>query len=119
MISVNRGPFEHFGILAETNYNRSRTVVSGSLRYGRVIEEPLREFAKGTPIRIVGYPSALPNWLVMQRARSVLETEYLLLTWNCEHVVRFAHGLRLSSPQILSFLAIGFGVFVLITATRQ
>ena len=119
VIRVPRGPIEHFGILAEPNANGCRTVISGSLLHGRVVEEPFNEFAKGETISIEGYPGTLPDWLVLQRARSVLDSEYLLLTWNCEHVVRFAHGLRPSSPQIQSCIAIGFGVLIFLTATRQ
>ena len=76
--SVQRGPFQHVGILAEPDTIGCRTVISGSFQHGRVVEEPLNEFADGkTPI-VVGYPGALPGWRVLQRARAVIGSKYRL-----------------------------------------
>ena len=119
IIGVARGPFEHFGILAESKFDGYRMVISGSFQHGKVVEEPLEEFAGGEAIRIVGYPGALPDWRVLQRARSVLDSEYLLLSWNCEHVVRFAHGLTPMSPQIWRNLAIVCSVLLVVAASRR
>ena len=70
------------------------------------VEEPLSQFANGKNPRIVNYPGTLPPQIVLARARSYLYSEYRLFSWNCEHFVRYAHGLKMTSPQISRAVAL-------------
>lgn len=85
-------------------------VISNSARIGCVTEEPWTTFAAGQTVMTEGYPSNLPPYQVLQRARSLVSKQYQLFTWNCDHAVTFAHGLTPSSSQVavtLMLLAIG------------
>ncbi|MCG7980275.1 MAG: lecithin retinol acyltransferase family protein [Candidatus Thiodiazotropha taylori] len=63
-------------------------------------EEKEEIFADGCKIKIHGYPSQLPPFVVLRKARNKLGTKYDVFKWNCEHFVRWAHGLKPESPQL-------------------
>src|SRR5262245_54178550 len=87
-------------------------VVSNSARTGCVTEEPWDTFAAGKPVTDEGYSSELPPAVVVSRVRSLIGTKYDLLKWNCEHVVRYAHGKTPESPQVAAtaFVAVVAGI---------
>jgi len=60
-----------------------------------------------------GYPGNLPGWEVVHRARSLIGTQYDLLTKNCEQFVTFVHGLKPQSTQLALTVVIALcvGVF--------
>ena len=114
VISVDYGFYNHVGLLGEARPYAERSVVSASWQQGKVVEESVSQFADGRVVRIVGYPGALPPWLVLMRARAMLNTPYRLLAWNCDHLVHHAHGLSPNSPQIRQAVgAVAFGVVAL------
>lgn len=68
---------------------------------------------------IDGYLGVLSQETVMQRARLKQGQAYSWTNFNCEHFVRYAHGLPIESPQLRqwSFVA-GFLGFLTLTAGR-
>jgi hypothetical protein len=101
---------QHKGILAWNGFQQQWTVISNSKRRGRVVEESLPEFSEGETVTVEGYPSSRPSHEVVRIARSEIGREWKLSD-NCEHFVRYVHGLRPESPQ-RQFLT-GVGLFAL------
>lgn len=75
-------------------------VIASSAQAGGVVEEPWDTFAQGCAVYSLGYPGELPWPQVVRRARSLIGMRYNLFTANCDHLVRFAHGLTPWSPQV-------------------
>ena len=112
VLAVAVGPVEHVGIVTDQTQAGFPTVISNSHRAGGVAEEPLPTFTSGGELRIVGYLGKLSPAEVLRRARSAIGTKWKLFNWNCEHFVRWAHGLKPSSPQ----LAVAVGLALIATA---
>lgn len=89
----------HLGILTENG-----TVLHNSRRVGRVAEESLVQFANGERVTLAGYPGRLPPRVVIARARSRIGQPWNLAVFNCEHYVRWAHGLHPTSHQVEKYL---------------
>lgn len=64
-----------------------------------MVEVSWNEFSEGKVVRVERFPGQPPAATVLARACSIIVTRYDLLRWNCEHLVRFAHGLPERSPQ--------------------
>ncbi len=92
--------FRHKGIVSDRFFGDKPMVISNSARVGGAAEEAWEVFADGQPVHVEGYPSSLPSWTVVHRARAFIEAKYDLLTWNCEHLTSYAHGLAPRSPQV-------------------
>lgn len=101
IISVERGLYRHFGVLAELVAGRERQVLSFNPGpVGRqVVEESLSAFCRAEVPRIEPPFSQVAPSVVLARARSGQHPDYSWMFFNCEHFVRFAHGLRPESPQ--------------------
>ncbi|MCG8094859.1 MAG: lecithin retinol acyltransferase family protein [Candidatus Thiodiazotropha endolucinida] len=100
IVSVAVGPITHFGIVSDrADFGRPK-IISTSKRTGQVAEEKAETFANGGKIKLHGYPSQLPPFVVLRKARNKLGTKYDVFNWNCEHFVRWAHGLKPESPQL-------------------
>ena len=54
-------------------------------------------------MNVIGYLGNLSPQQVLQRARSRIGETWNLF-WNCEHFVKWAHGLRPRSPQLVAGL---------------
>jgi len=93
---------EHFGVLTELHflYGVHPTLISASKRRQAVVEEPPQQFALGAPIYAHGAWSDQPWEVTVDNARSQLGVPYRLDDRNCEHFVRFCHGLPQESPQL-------------------
>jgi len=92
--------FSHVGMLSDRFIGGERGVLAFSAKAGGLIEEPLSVFAAGKDVEFIGYPGGLPPETVMQRARGRRGLKYDALGFNCEHFVRYAHGLPVESPQL-------------------
>lgn len=92
--------FRHKGIVSDRFSGNKPMVISNSARVGGVAEEPWDLFAAGQPVHVDGYPSNLPSWTAVHRARALIDAKYDPFTWNCEHLTSYAHGLVPQSPQI-------------------
>lgn len=101
VVAVAVGPIDHVGIVTDRIVNGYQTVISASQKIGHVAEEVLPEFSNGQMVRVLGYLGKLAPMVVLRRARSMLGKTWRLFSWNCEHFVRWAHGLRPTSPQLI------------------
>jgi len=100
IVRVSTVFYEHVGMLGDRLVNGERTVIAFSARAGGFEELPLSQFAGGRPVTLGDYPGCLPPGVVMQRARSRQRQAYSWFTFNCEHFVRYAHGVAVESPQL-------------------
>ena len=121
IIHVDIGSYRHVGLLGDRFMKSERGVLSFSAEAKGFVEEPLSAFSGGRPVVCDGYLGELPSWVVMQRAREMAGQPYSLFSFNCEHFVRYAHGVPMESPQLQQVGAIlgilGIAFFVL-KATR-
>lgn len=108
--------YRHTGIVSDRWHDGKPMVISTSVRSGGVHEEPWGTFAQGRDVTDNGYPGRLPGWEVVRRARSLIGTQYDLLTKNCEQFVMFAHGLKPQSAQLALTVVIALCVGVLAAA---
>ncbi|HEX6706061.1 MAG TPA: lecithin retinol acyltransferase family protein [Albitalea sp.] len=118
VVSVQRPGYRHFGLLAEASPWGPRRIISlnpGPLDQ-QVSEESMEVFAQGEPLRVEPMTGRFEAAVVLARARSGRHQPYSTLAFNCEHFVRFAHGLPLESPQIRAAVALVAGA-VLFWAT--
>lgn len=102
VVGTSIGVYEHVGIATGEG-----TVISASKRWGRVAEESPEAFSGGRRIYAKGFPGTLAPDAVVARARGLIGRRYDLVTNNCEHVVRHAHGLPRRSPQFRVFAVAG------------
>jgi hypothetical protein len=109
VVSVWRGFYHHVALLAEAPPGFERRVIS--LNPGppgtQLREETVSEFARGKEVVVRSTPRVLhPHW-VLARARSGQHPPYSWLEFNCDHFVRFAHGVPVESPQLQAWVAVG------------
>lgn len=121
VIRVNTGLYSHVGLLGDRFINGERSVLSFSAEAKGFVEEPFSAFSGGRPVVCDGYLGDLPPEGVMWRARQKAGQPYSWLDFNCEHFVRYAHGVPMESPQLQQVGAIvgilGLAFFAL-KATR-
>jgi len=110
--------WRHRGIVSERFHGDKPMVISNSARAGGLAEEPWDTFAAGQPIAVEGYPGSLPAHLVLHRARSLMNKAYDVLTWNCDHLTSYAHGLEPRSPQRAATAAVGIFALMAIGVQR-
>ena len=100
VIRVNTGFYSHVGLLGDRFINGERSVLSFSAEAKGFVEEPFSVFSGGRPVVSDGYLGNLPPAIVMWRARQKVGQPYSWLEFNCEHFVRYAHGVPVESPQL-------------------
>ena len=98
VVKAGRGFYSHVGMLTGYNIAGQRLVLSHSPK--GIVEEPIDVFAEGNFVYAEGYLGKLNPSEVLVRARSQRGATYSLLGRNCEHFVRFAHGVAIESPQL-------------------
>jgi hypothetical protein len=88
---------EHVGILCPNIFG-GRDVISFT-RDG-IIRQPVEEFADGEHFTSVKYLGNGPwQTVVWQAEMAVVHRPYHFLNFNCDHFVRYCHGVRMESPQ--------------------
>lgn len=118
VVRVRYGFYEHVAMLSEHAIGGERAVVSFSAQAGGFVEEPFSVFARGQTVVIEGYLGVLPPAVVMQRARMKGGQTYSLSDFNCEHFVRYAHGVPVESPQLRQWAFLGGLVSIFAVAAR-
>ena len=119
VVRVSHGPYDHVGLVSDTYINGERAVISLSAVYGGFTEEPFSAFAHDRVVYNDGYPGTLAPYWVIARARAAGSRRYSWTMFNCEHFVRHAHGLKVESPQLQSWVAASCAVcFVLANLAR-
>jgi hypothetical protein len=81
-------------------FTQHGTVIHNSKDLRCVIESSFEEFISNSQSVHWSYPSNSSPSAVEARARKALGLPYRLLTFNCEHLATWAHGLEPESPQI-------------------
>lgn len=116
VVRVSHGWYDHVALVGDRVVRGERTVFSFSAKAGGIVEEPYSVFASGREVSIDGYLGGLPSETVMQRARLKRGQGYSWTEFNCEHFVRYAHGVRVESPQLRKFALLGgvVGFFALV-----
>lgn len=109
VIGVRAGVIEHVGIVTDQRIDGMPAVISNSYSHRGVREETLADFARGRSYRVHKQMSKMPGEEVAHRARRMIGRRYDALSFNCEHFVRIAHGLKPRSPQLHGALALAAG----------
>lgn len=113
IVEIDLGPYRHVGIVSDRWSQGQQMVIENSKLTRRVQEVPLGTFAANYLVRDRGKPDRLPIEVVLERARSKIDSEYRLFTWNCEHLVSWAHGDEPKSPQVKAVVGIALGLGLL------
>lgn len=86
-------------------------IYNASKRSGFVKLETWDVFTLGTgSATILGISGELAEHEVLTRAHSRLDEPWDLWSANCEHYVRWCHGLEVTSPQLRAGLGVAVGV---------
>jgi hypothetical protein len=109
MVSVYRGLYWHEGVVCGYSDDGEPLILSISAPGSRI--ETLTQFAGSQTTVDVQYPSQLPGWLVVRRAFWSARRPYHWRDWNCQHLVRFAHGSMLESPQVTAWFGVLLSAF--------
>lgn len=118
VIRVRHGFYDHVAMLSDRTADGERGVVAFSAQAGGFVEQPFSAYACGRAVVIEGYLGSLPPAVVMRRARMKQGKVYSLPDFNCEHFVRYAHGIPVESPQLRQWAFLGCLVGVLTLMAR-
>ena len=130
VIAVRYPMYKHFAIVSdqEDTFHGVTTpnLISLSYRTGTVQEESWHIVVGNKAVEKSTISGNKPSRSVLSRARTCMQLgiQYDLLTFNCEHFVRYAHGLAIESIQVKNTLygaAIGAASCLLlpkVTVTR-
>lgn len=105
-LKVWLGAYWHEG-LADGMY-----VIHNSKAHGKVVRSTYAEFSAGNKIFVCEELQVVDMAVAIQRARSALGVAYDLWVRNCQHFVRWAHGLEQESPQIQQALMAASGLAI-------
>ncbi len=104
VIAVCYPMYKHFAIVSDRldKTNHLPKLISLSYRTGKVEEEPWHVVVGDKSIKKSFIHGKLPKQAVLARARTCIDKDvrYELFTFNCEHFVRYAHGLPIESIQV-------------------
>jgi hypothetical protein len=117
IVSTWIGPIEHFGLVTAYTQWGEPVVASISMKDG-FARQLLTGFAKAQGTYGFGYPSSLPEYEVLARVYSVADKPYHLANWNCEHFVRYGHGLPPESPQVARATIIAFAAIAIFALAK-
>lgn len=107
VIRVKHGLYDHVGMLSDRAVSGERYVMAFSAESGGFVEQPLPSFSCGQAVTVEGYLGVLPSAAVMYRARMTRGQAYSWMAFNCEHFVRYAHGVCVESPQLRQWAFLG------------
>lgn len=98
--------WQHVGILVpDDQFGFRRSVISRTQE--GLIRQPVEEFAHGQNFSSVSYPGDLHWWEVVERAElAVINRPYHATDSNCDHYVRYCHGVKEESPQAEATVAL-------------
>jgi len=115
VVGIKHGWYDHVALIGDRLINGERSVLAFSAQAGGFVEQTYSAFAGESNVTINGYLGSLPPETVMQRARLKHGQAYSWINFNCEHFVRYAHGVPIESPQLRQWAFLGgvLGVFAL------
>jgi hypothetical protein len=119
VIRVNCGFYDHVALLGDRSIDGERGVLSFSAKSCGLVEQRMSTFSADRFVAADGYLGGLPPEIVMQRARLKQGQGYSWTEFNCEHFVRYAHGVLIESPQLQQWAFLGGAVgFLALLSTR-
>lgn len=118
VLRVSHGFYDHVGLVSDIYIDGERAVISFAAATSGLTEEPFSAFSKRRVVYNDGYLGQLAPYWVIARARANHHRRYSWTTYNCEHFVRDAHGLKPESPQLQSWVAMGSIVGFVLAAAR-
>lgn len=107
VVVTNMGVYQHWSIvsnrLCKDGFNM---LISASRRTGTVMEEPWLNVTQGKDTYVADYRSELAVHKVLAAARSQIgKWSYSVTTSNCEHFVKWATGMEVTSTQVKAGVA--------------
>ena len=115
IIAVRYSMYKHFAIVSDRldvkNTKLLPMLISLSHRTGIIKEEPWNTVVGDKCIELSSISGQYSSSQVLSRARKCMNhnLRYNLLYFNCEHFVRYAHGLPMESTQVKQAF---YGAFV-------
>ena len=105
---------DHVGLVSRrTDQHGLPYIYNASKRSGFVKLDSWDVFTLGTgTATILDIRGGLHDDEVLRRAHSRLDEPWDLWSANCEHYVRWCHGLEVTSPQLQTGVAVGIGLAV-------
>lgn len=102
VIAIRYTMYKHFAIVSDRLINGIPNLISLSYRTSKVQEEPWDIVVGNRSIEQSFIKGDYSKEVVLSRARSCIDKniKYELLTFNCEHFARYAHGLPIESVQV-------------------
>lgn len=118
VIRVGCALHDHVAFLGDGVVDGERSVLSFSAQTAGPAELSMSAFAASRTVTVDGYLGGSTPEAVMPRARAKREQSYSWTEFNCEHFVRYAHGVPLESPQLQQWTFMGglLGVLAFISA---
>lgn len=110
-VRISYGAYWHYGLIDSTG----SSVIHNSKKHGKVVRETIEAFSGGASLVVCA--DVMGNWPVKaaRLAESAIGVTYRLWSQNCEHFVRWAHGLEPTSPQIEAAIVATAGLSVAAT----
>ena len=118
VVRVNCGLYDHLALMGDSMINGERTVLSFSARHQGLAEVPFSAFAENKQVKVDGHLGTLHPNVVLERARLKKGHPYCLMTFNCEHFIRYAHAVQVESPQVTQWMLLLKGLGVLFALSR-
>lgn len=106
VIAIRYPLYKHFAIVSDQNNEflgiNYPNLISLSNRTGTVLEESWHLVVGNKPVEKTRISGNEPRQVILNRAREAIEMniKYELLSFNCEHFVRYVHGLPIKSIQV-------------------
>lgn len=99
--------YQHWSLVTDRICNKGNyMLISATKRNGTVKEEPWDVVTKGSHTYVAHIESSRPVVEILDRARSQIgKWNYAVTDNNCEHFVKWATGLKVSSTQIKAGVA--------------
>ena len=107
VIAIRYPLYKHFAIISDRIYDDLPMLISLSYRTNSVEEEPWPIVTGGRTVEPSNIKGAYSKEIVLSRARNCIDKDikYELFSFNCEHFVRYAHGLPMESIQVKQALS--------------
>lgn len=103
VIAIRYPLYKHFAIISDClGKDNMPNLISLSYRNSSVQEETWHKVVGAKPVEESSIKGNYTQTTILTRARSCINNniKYNLLTFNCEHFARYAHGLPVESIQV-------------------
>ncbi len=106
VVAVIYDTYNHYAIVSDRRVDGLPNLIALTRRKGNVCEESWAAGTQGATVRKSHIKGFLPADKILGKARSMIgKKRYDLFSDNCEHFVRWAHGLPVESKQVVGGVA--------------